>query len=286
MLFEQANAKINLTLEILGKRDDGYHELRSLVAFADFGDELSFAHANEFSLEIEGPFAADLEGENLIEKAVNFVRLKGINIPGGCFHLMKKLPVASGIGGGSADAAAALRLVLRSFNVEASTLNFSEIASALGADIPVCMDQNPVFMTGIGEHLSPVAVFPKLPAVLINPGVPVSTGMIFKTLNAAPLSAGFKTVQCPGQKFSSLRDVVQYMSEHENDLQPIAMELEPAIAAILSLLEKQEGIHISRMSGSGATCFGIFENMDQANTAASNIADARSGWWVQSCVIS
>ncbi|MGH1353266.1 MAG: 4-(cytidine 5'-diphospho)-2-C-methyl-D-erythritol kinase [Methyloligellaceae bacterium] len=285
MFQEKARAKINLTLEILGKRDDGYHELRSLVAFADFGDELSFTPDNNFSLTISGPFATDLVGENLIRKAADFFQARKPGTSSGHFHLKKNLPVASGIGGGSADAAAALRLLLKSTDLPHSILNPSVIAKQLGADIPVCLEQNPVLMTGIGEHLSTLENFPALPAVLINPAVPVSTGAIFRNLNARPLPSDISALNTCNERLTSQQDILLYMATHKNDLQPIAAELEPVISDVLSTLEKQSGCQIARMSGSGATCFGIFESSHKAEIASAEIQSNHPDWWIQHCKI-
>ncbi len=285
MFHQKARAKINLTLEVLGKRNDGYHELRSLVAFTDFGDDLSFQPGEDFSLTIDGQFASDLQGDNLIEKAAIYCLQRFDGISTGHFHLRKNLPVASGIGGGSADAAAALHLLIQNSNLDISMLDFPEIAVVLGADIPVCLKQKPVLMTGIGENLLPVDNFPALAAVLINPLAPVSTGTIFKKLNASPVCSDFQSSKSDKLSFSDLDEVLDYMSDHQNDLQSIAAGLEPAIGNILSLLEIQNGCQIARMSGSGATCFGVFKNLNQAQSAASNIKKQYPDWWVQNCVI-
>ena len=281
MLKEFAKAKINLSLEILGKRTDGYHELRSLVAFADIGDKLQLGENAEPGLSITGPHAANLEGKNLIEVAVTYLKSKFPDLAPGHFYLEKLLPVASGIGGGSADAAAALRLMALQLDIEVNTLNKADIAKSLGADVPVCLDQDAVFMTGIGEHLTKLHSFPKIPCVLINPAVQISTGQIFQKLNAPPVQNTASTIQLPDH-FENIDQLIQYMKLHKNDLQPVAEQIEPAVKSVLEELSSLDRCLIARMSGSGATCFGLFDDITVAQSAASDIEKRYQNWWVQS----
>lgn len=285
MFSELAKAKINLTLEVVGKRRDGYHELNSLVAFASYGDCLTFQEGEKEDLVISGPFAFGLEGENLILKAANFITSSYPDVQSGVFSLDKRLPVASGIGGGSADAAAALRLLSSQISGGLEGLDYAEIARALGADIPVCIEQKPVMMSGIGDILKPIEGLVPLHAVLVNPGVPVSTGEIFRRLNASEIIED-EGSQVALPAFSTLDDVLGYMTKHGNDLQAVAEDIEPAVVEVIKALQEQEGYRIARMSGSGATCFGIYENDAQAQKAASEISKSYESWWVQPCIIS
>ncbi len=285
MSSELAKAKINLTLEVLGKRRDGYHELNSLVAFANCGDSLSLKTQNMQDLIISGPFASGLEGENLILKAANFITSTYPDVQSGVFSLDKRLPIASGIGGGSADAAAAIRLLSSQISGVSEELDLTAIARELGADIPVCIAQKPVMMTGIGDTLTPIGELAPLHAVLVNPGVPVSTGEIFRRLNASEVSVSdCSSIQIPS--LADFDDVLDYMAHHDNDLQAVAEGIEPAVVEVINNIQDQDGCRIARMSGSGATCFGIFENDAQTQRAVSEISRFHEGWWVQSCIIS
>lgn len=285
MSSEFAKAKINLTLEVMGKRRDGYHELNSLVVFASVGDHLSFEKSDQEDLIVSGPFACGLEGENLILKAARFITSRYPEVGSGVFSLEKNLPVASGIGGGSADAAAAIRLLSDQMSGGLASLDYSEISKALGADIPVCLEQIPVIMSGIGEMLQPVSSMAKLTCVLVNPGSPVSTGEIFRRLNAPLIDGGLGSDR-DVPDLSSIDKVLGYMEQHGNDLQVVAESIEPVITDVIKQLEHQDGCLIARMSGSGATCFGIFSDSTQAEEAVADISKRYTHWWVKSCILS
>ena len=272
-----APAKINLWLHITGRRADGYHELDSLVAFADVGDRLSITPADGLSLTVSGPFAAALgtAAENLVLRAARALALHCGVPAGAALHLEKNLPVASGIGGGSADAAAALRLCARLWQVEIEEAVLAEVALSLGADVPVCLAGETVRMTGIGERLAPLVPPPPTPAVLINPGVAVSTGQVFGAL------AG---------RFSppaAVRDgdFAALARANRNDLEAPAIALAPEIARALAVLGTAPALRLARMSGSGATCFGLFDRADAASEAARAIGAAHPSWWVAACRI-
>ena len=272
-----APAKINLWLHVTGRRADGYHELDSLVAFADVGDRLSIAPADGLSLTVFGPFAAALgtAAENLVLRAARALALHCGVPAGAALHLEKNLPVASGIGGGSADAAAALRLCARLWQVEIEEAALAEVALSLGADVPVCLAGETVRMTGIGERLAPLVPPPPTPAVLINPGVAVSTGQVFGAL------AG---------RFSppaAVRDgdFAALARANRNDLEAPAIALAPEIARALAVLGTAPALRLARMSGSGATCFGLFDRADAASEAARAIGAAHPSWWVAACRI-
>jgi len=251
-VIERARAKVNLTLHVGAPRADGYHPLESLVVFARAGDVLRVSEASEFSLSIDGPFAAGLETDesNLILKAA-FAAHSEYQAGKCAFKLTKNLPLASGIGGGSADAAAV----------------------DLGADVPVCMIQTSCVMRGIGESVTQVADSSVFSAVLVNPGVGVSTADIFKRFdsgNLQPLRA---------QKYKG--DLIGLALGGRNDLQAPACEFQPEILRVLLELACQNGVRLSRMSGSGATCFAVFNSSEQAKAAAEHLQSKYPAWWVR-----
>lgn len=269
-MIELAAAKINLCLHVTGQRADGYHLLDSLVVFAGVGDRLSFTPADDLRLTIGGPQAANLPiaDDNLILRAARaFAVARGAHI-----HLEKHLPIASGIGGGSADAAAALRSLSRIWGLP---LPDAARVLALGADVPVCMASRAVRMAGIGEVLSPVPPLPPAHLVLINPGIAVSTPAVFAAL---PSKTNPPLPEIP--QFASLTDFGHWLSAQRNDLEAPALALAPVIASVKATLAAQPGCHIARMSGSGATCFGLFATKALAETAAQTIARGQPGWWV------
>lgn len=274
MLRETAHAKINLFLHVLGRQEDGYHLLESLVGFADAHDALTLEVGERLSLRIEGPFAAGLiaEDDNLILRAARLFAEAFDVSEAGHFMLEKNLPVASGIGGGSADAAAALRLLVRAQDVALDDPRLVTIARALGADVPVCLFQKPRLMRGIGHDLGPVLQAQALPAVLVNPGVGVETRAVFTRL-------GLK----PGERFSPSHAALQgdLLSGTRNDLEAPAMAVAPIIGETLARMRAHPGCRIARMSGSGATCFALFDSEDQAQDAASRLALTHPNWWIR-----
>ena len=273
-----APAKINLWLHVTGRRPDGRHELDSLVAFADVGDRLSAAPADALSLSLSGPFAAALGrgADNLVLKAVRTLAAHCGVPAAAALHLEKHLPVASGIGGGSADAAAALRLCARLWQADIGEGALLDLALGLGADIPVCLLQRTARMTGIGERLAPLEPPPPpAPAILVNPGVAVSTGQVFDAL-AGRFSPPAKVRD---------GDLAARAGLNRNDLEAPAIGLAPAIADVLAALRAAPGIRLARMSGSGATCFGLFGDDGAAEDAARRIRAARPAWWVAACRI-
>lgn len=268
---ERAPAKINLALHVLTRREDGYHELDSIVAFAGVADQLTFAEAEDWQLDITGPFAAGLSGgeDNLVLKAG---RAFAETYPGqtGKFHitLEKNLPVASGIGGGSADAAATLRALARLSGLTERD-ELAKVAVKIGADVPVCLLGKTCRMQGMGERLDVLDDVPAMPAVLINPGVALTTAKVFAGLALAP---GHKA-------FSGLAFDVD-LSSHRNDLTVPALVLAPEIGKVLAALRAAPGVRFARMSGSGATCFGIFESDQAAQLAAQEISLTHTEWWI------
>jgi 4-diphosphocytidyl-2-C-methyl-D-erythritol kinase len=270
---EFAPAKVNLHLHVVGRRDDGYHLLDSLVVFAGVGDRLSVSPARDLSLTVVGPFAAELTGEadNLVLRgARGLAALTGIR-PSGALVLEKNLPVASGIGGGSADAAATLRLLCRFWGVAPALDGFS---GTLGADVPVCLLSRPALMSGIGEILASAPPLPAAGLVLVNPGVAVATPAVFRVRGGGfSEAAGFP---CDG--WADAGSLAADLRGTRNDLETPARLLAPAIGDALDALCSLPGCLLARMSGSGATCFGLFASAEAARLAADLVK--RPGWWV------
>ena len=273
-----ARAKINLALHITGQRGDGYHLLDSLVAFAELGDTLRVEPQDGLRLTITGPMAAGLPvtDDNLVLRAA---RLFGPG-PGAHIHLTKRLPVASGIGGGSADAAATL---LALSDLWARPLPPPEAIVTLGADVPVCLSGRPARMQGVGEIVTPLtAPLPEGWTVMTNPGVQVSTPAIFRALTRKtnpPLPDRLGP-------WRDLADLAQFLTHQRNDLAPPASALEKVITTALAALSAQAGCALARMSGSGATCFGLFVTEAAAEAAAGALRRAHPGWWTVSARLS
>ena len=262
-----APAKVNLYLHVTGKRADGYHLLDSLAVFPSVGDVVSVAPAAALSLDISGRFGAVLRAEpdNLLLRAARSLR-PGAGV---ALTLEKNLPVASGIGGGSADAAAALRLLARHWDVSAP---LHEMALALGADVPVCLESVPVRMSGIGEILSPAPRLPRFGMVLVNPGVAVATPAVFKARQGP-----FTAAAALPEAWCDARDMAAALGRLTNDLQAPAVALQPVIGEVLGALESLPGALLARMSGSGATCFALFATPEEAAGEAEKIR--HPGWW-------
>lgn len=286
--FEFAPAKINLTLRILRKRPDGYHDLESLVVFADMGDALRLTPDATLDLEVDGPTAthAGPAGDNLVLKATRALQSTIAGLRAGHFRLTKRIPVAAGLGGGSSDAAAALRLLARLNDLPAEDSRVMAAARESGADVPVCLDARPRIMRGIGDVLSGPLQLPPLPAVMVNPGVPVPTGAVFGALAGARERASPATERDPATScveggkptFDGLLDAVAASS---NDLEGPALTLFPAVGETLAALRAIPTCRLARMSGSGGTCFGLFASTEEAQNAAANLRRAHPDWWVQ-----
>jgi 4-diphosphocytidyl-2-C-methyl-D-erythritol kinase len=274
-----APAKINLFLHIGSRRADGYHELESLVAFADIGDDLVFETADKTSLNIDGPFASALASERdniILRAAAGAQMLAGRDMPKQ-IALTKNLPVASGIGGGSADAAATLRAFLLEWPRENVKLaDFVELAKTLGADVPVCFFGHSAWMYGIGDGIERTDL-PELHAVLINPGVAVPTRDVFAALHDR---SGTDIIDWP-QDFADADAAIHFLKIVKNDLEAPAIGMAPKIADVLSVLRAAPDVTLARMSGSGATCFGLFADRAAAESAAAKIAADHPGWWVR-----
>lgn len=281
-LVEKACAKINLTLRVRGRRADGYHDLESLVAFADLADTLTLQPGVATALDIAGPFA-ELSGptaDNLVLKAVAALRQRIDGLKAGHFMLEKNLPVAAGIGGGSADAAAALRLLARVNGLAFDDPRLTASAMNVGADVPVCLTSRPRIMRGVGDGLSPPLDLPPMPAVLINPGVALATRDVFAKFVSEDASNGnIADVPRP------VDAMIEFLQRHGNDLTQAAIACVPVVAEVLDALRAVPGVRLARMSGSGATCFALFTSAGEAAAAAWLLQAAYKDWWVRPAMI-
>ncbi|KRA55973.1 4-(cytidine 5'-diphospho)-2-C-methyl-D-erythritol kinase [Devosia sp. Root635] len=279
-LLQLAPAKVNLALHVTHRREDGYHDLESLVVFADVADELQAEPADTDTLVISGPFAKALGvGEtNLVSRAVAAFRARWPDAVKArlALHLTKNLPVAAGIGGGSADAAAALRLMAGLSSRPIAVPDLADMAATLGADVPACLVSMPLVARGVGEVLAPLPEFPACHIVLVNPMVPLATADVFRRLRAHdnyPLPELPSPLTRPAQ-------LGIWLAETRNDLQPPAVKLVPVIGDIVAHLGETQGCMLARMSGSGATVFGLFGSSGQAHQAAQVMRAANPDHWV------
>ena len=275
MRGQLARAKVNLCLHVTGQRADGMHLLDSRVVFPAVGDMLEATESDNLTLEIDGPFGAELDaGEgNLVVRAARTLSGKGATL-----RLCKNLPVASGIGGGSADAAAAIRLLSDLWNVDLPPL---EALTDLGADVPVCMAQIPARMSGIGEELAPLPAMPKFWIVLVNAGQGVETGAVFGAL-ASRNNSGLSDIP---ERFPTVETLFDYLRAQRNDMQTAAIEDCPVISDVLDAIFATRNCALSRMSGSGGTCFGLYESEVDAFEAVSEIRETNPTWWVVSAEV-
>ncbi|WP_244271559.1 4-(cytidine 5'-diphospho)-2-C-methyl-D-erythritol kinase [Stappia indica] len=293
-----ARAKINYALHVTGRRADGYHLLQSLVAFAEFGDVLSAepTAATDHALTLTGPFAGALAadtagdkpaGDNLVLRALDALSgAFGTALPPLALTLDKRLPVASGIGGGSADAAAALRLGFAAMAGrepgDDEMARLAEIAGTLGADVPMCLASTPALVSGTGTEVASLPRFPGHAILLANPGLPVATPQVFARLERRdnpPLSP------LADSDLASFDALVGWLEGTRNDLEAPALRLAPPIADVLAALRVAPGARLARMSGSGATCFALFAGIDEAEREARRLADRHPGWWIQAAPV-
>ena len=277
-----APAKINLFLHVVGKRDDGYHLLESLVVFADYGDVVEVEESDKISLEIIGKYADALMGfpseNNLVWKAAIAVQKYLPRPLGAKIILTKNLPIASGIGGGSADAAATIKALLKLWKLDISDKKLAEIALNLGSDVPVCLYGKPAIMGGVGEEITPVTLQDKGYIVLINPNIPLATAEVF---------AAYKLVMPNANIQKSLNTSIRWhdIIEYKNDLEPAAIAKLPIIGEMLDSLRNTQGCFLARMSGSGATCFGLYHDELSAQNAASAVQKIYPQAWCVSAKI-
>lgn len=284
-LVDDAPAKVNLTLAVTGRRPDGYHLLESIVVFAGVADRLTFKPGVPLSLTVRGK-GADAAGpieNNLVIRAARALEAEVPGLKLGRFTLTKHLPVAAGVGGGSSDAAAALRLLARANRIKLGDKRLYKAGRKVGADVPVCIDPRPRTMKGIGEKLSKPLKMPSFPAVMINPGVALPTKDVFAALHRAPWKRqrALREGSIPRERAA----FAAFIENRANDLEPPAVSLQPVISKVLAELQKSDGCRLARMSGSGATCFGLFASTRAAKAAARKISAAHKRWWVRATVL-
>lgn len=281
LLRSRAPAKVNLTLHVLGRRADGYHDLASLVAFAGVGDMLTLTPGRPLSFSVSGPTAgaAGPDDENLVLRAVRALQARVPGLATGAFHLVKRLPVAAGLGGGSSDAAAALRLLALASGLPAGDPLLLDAARATGSDVAVCLDPRARVMEGTGDRIGPALALRPLFGVLVNPRVAVPTPAVFKGLGLAPGDAG------PSSGWAGALEPNRWIAEGRNDLEAPALQVAPSIGDVLAALRRQPGCAVARMSGSGATCFGLFADCRHAAQAARTLRSAQPGWWIAPTVL-
>jgi 4-diphosphocytidyl-2-C-methyl-D-erythritol kinase len=272
-----ARAKVNLYLHVLGRRLDGYHLLDSLVVFADVGDRIEVAAAEGLRLDIDGPFATEVPGgdDNLVLRAARALAQAVGRPTAAAIRLTKSLPVAAGIGGGSADAAATLRALVRLWRVAIDGERLRRLALTLGADVPMCLRGRPAFVGGIGEEIEAAPELPACALLLVNPRVTLPTPQVFAR-RRGPFSQAGRF----GAPAADARALAAQLADRRNDLTEAAIGLAPAIAAVLDALRATPGVLLARMSGSGATCFGLCEDEAAATAAARALAERHPHWWI------
>lgn len=279
-IIEAARAKLNLYLHITGRRPDGYHELDTLFAFVDFGDRLTISAADKFSLTQDGDLDAQLpaEDQNLVWQAAHALAVSFGIVPTGHIHLEKYIPVASGLGGGSADAAAALRGLCQIWELPVDDSKVMQVAQQLGADVPACLGSTASLATGIGDLLEPLSL-PSCGVVLVNPMISLATPLVFQAWRDS--GAGFSPAHPPQQALTSYDHLLECLGSRHNDLESAAISQLPVIADILAALRGATGCALARMSGSGASCFGLFQTSELAIEAARNLSALQPKWWVK-----
>ncbi len=282
-----APAKVNLFLHVAPLAPDGFHPLASLMVFADVGDQLTLAPAEATGFEVTGPFAAALAGEdasaNLAWRAaLRLIEEAGVRPDPFRLTLEKTLPVAAGLGGGSSDAGAALRLVRDAFVPEAEDGVLEAIAQELGSDGPACLFGRPVVAQGRGERLTPAPRLPPLPAVLVNPGVACPTGPVYRAYDAQAAQGSADMPALPGA-FDDVASVVEALAACRNDLEAPAQGVAHQVSAVLARLRTEPEVRLARLSGSGATCFALCASPGEAAAVARRLRLAEPGWWVRPC---
>ncbi len=282
-LVERAPAKVNLTLHVRGRRADGYHDLESLVAFAGVHDLLTLEPADELSLVIDGPGAGAIGplADNSVLKAARLLAQNAPGLRAGRFRLVKRLPAAAGVGGGSADAAAALRLLARLNAMALDDDRVRAAAEATGSDVPVCLDPRARMMRGRGELVGPPIALPSLFAVLVNPGVALSTPAVFREIGLAPGETSPFGKHPDIQSGEAFEEIAPKLRKARNDMEDAASVLAPVVGHVLAVLAAAPGARLARMSGSGATCFALFADCRRAARAARTIRRDHPGWWVR-----
>ena len=286
-LVERAPAKINLTLHIVGRRADGWHELESLVVFTRSGDTLVLVPGGALCLDVVGPTAgaAGATGDNLVLRAARALAARVPDLRVGAFTLTKRLPVAAGIGGGSADAAAALRLLARANGIATDDPRVIEAAAVTGADIPVCLAAKARMMRGVGDRLGPVLDLPPLPALVVNPGVPLETKSVFARMGLEPGWSNTASAHAAIAGGETADAIFAALKRGRNDMEDAACVLAPIVSDVLAVLGAARGCRLARMSGSGATCFGLFTDCRAVARAKQAIAQVHPGWWAKATML-
>lgn len=286
-LVEKAPAKINLTLHIRARRADGWHDLESLVAFAGVHDILTLDPAPETSLTVSGPTAqaAGPDADNSVLKAARALAARVEGLRGGRFHLLKRLPAAAGIGGGSSDAAAALRLLARLNAIAPGDPRLMDAAAATGSDVPVCLDPRARMMSGRGEIVGPPLSIAPIFALLVNPGVALATPQVFARVGLEPGESAPWGAHPPIESGAAFDALLPKLCKGRNDMEDAASVLAPVVGHVLAVLSAARGVKLARMSGSGATCFALFETCHAAARAARVIRRDHPGWWVRPTVL-
>ncbi|MDH3703516.1 MAG: 4-(cytidine 5'-diphospho)-2-C-methyl-D-erythritol kinase [Alphaproteobacteria bacterium] len=270
-----APAKLNLYLHVVGRRADGFHLLDTLMVFAELGDRISVVPADDLSLAVDGPFAEALPEDaedNLVLRAAHaLAEAAGLPAKAG-ISLTKNLPVSAGLGSGSSDAAATLKALARLWEIPDDAVDLYEVGLGLGADVPACIHARPAFIGGIGEEIEDAPALPQIDLLLVNPGIEVATASVFSARKG-----GFSPPAVFEASPKDMRDLAAVLSDRDNDLTEGAIGLCSAIETILAAIEGSAGCRLARMSGSGATCFGLFDDRETAERAAEAMRDA--GWW-------
>lgn len=268
-----ARAKVNLWLNVVGRRADGYHLLDSLVAFTDLADEVEVAAASDLSLDVTGPGTAALqdEADNLVLRAARLLAGRAGLAPRAALRLTKRIPVAAGLGGGSADAAATLWALVELWRVAMPEEELFDLAAGLGADVPMCLAGRPALVSGIGERLAPAPRLPDCAILLVNPGLPLPTPKVFAARRGA-----FSIERPAPDAWRDLEAFGRELTQRGNDLTDAAVSVRPEVAEVLSALKGSEGVVHAAMSGSGATCFGLYSTVAAAECAAARLPAA---WW-------
>lgn len=280
-LTRLAAAKVNLFLHVGQAAADGYHPLSSLAVFADVGDQVTAAPAERLSLTIEGPFAAalpDAAGNSVLRALRHLGEVVGTGDPPLAITLDKRLPVASGLGGGNADAGAALRLAREALDLKLDDERLERASLAVGSDGPVCLWARAAMVSGRGQQLDPAPGLPEIPALLVNPGVESSTAAVYRAFDDA--SDGSEIPPAPPPDFETVAGLTAWLEDTRNDLEAPAVRLTPVIGEVLTALSGLDGARFVRMSGSGATCFALFDTVGAAQAAARTLARDHPRWWV------
>lgn len=273
MISEFAPAKVNLSLRVGALRKDGYHPVDSVVVFADWGDSLTVTPSDQLTLEVSGPMAEDIPAgeDNLVLKAVRLLAKASGQLPAGKISLTKNVPAGAGLGGGSADAAATLRAFNRLWELDWPLDMLAGLGAEVGSDVAACIWSQPLRMTGRGERIRLIGDWPELPAVLVNPGVAVATGPVFTKFDEAPHT---------GPAFRPQGDWLEALRAASNDLTEPACRIEPVITEVLAALNASDGHQLVRMSGSGATCFALYDGKRARDAAAHALKASQPGWHV------